>query len=179
MGFPSGSACKESACNAGDLVLIAGLGRSPGERKGYPLQYSGMSRTQLGEFHFHFSYQADHGVLIYWLVQLHGEIPAPLSQLHSPWGSASVLAPPLCVGQPQVSVPCPGAVLSCHSVTSLCNPMDRSPPGCSVHGDFPGKNTGVGYHALLQGIFPTQGLNHGLPALLVDSLPSELSGNPQ
>ena len=35
-------------------------------------------------------------------------------------------------------------------------------PGSSVHGDSPGKNTGVGCHALLQGIFPTQGLNPGL-----------------
>ena len=45
---------------------------------------------------------------------------------------------------------------------SLCDPMDCSPPGSSVHGDSPGKNTGVGSHALLQGIFPTQGLNPGL-----------------
>ena len=37
-----------------------------------------------------------------------------------------------------------------------------SPPGSSVHGDSPSKNTGVGCHALLQGIFPTQGLNPGL-----------------
>ena len=41
--------------------------------------------------------------------------------------------------------------------------MDHSPPGSSVHEDSPGKNTGVGCHALLpQGIFPTQGLNPGL-----------------
>ena len=39
-GFPCGSAGKESACNAGDLGLIPGLGRSPGEGKGYLLQYS-------------------------------------------------------------------------------------------------------------------------------------------
>ena len=45
----------------------------------------------------------------------------------------------------------------------LCDPMDCSPPGPSVHGDSPGKNTGVGCRALLQGIFPTQGLNPGLP----------------
>ena len=38
MGFPGGSDGKESACNAGDLGLIPGLGRSPGEGKGYPLQ---------------------------------------------------------------------------------------------------------------------------------------------
>ena len=40
--------------------------------------------------------------------------------------------------------------------------MDCSLPGSSVHGDSSGKNTGVGCHALLQGIFPTQGLNPGL-----------------
>ena len=44
-----------------------------------------------------------------------------------------------------------------------CNAVDCSPPGSSVHGDSPGKNTGVGCHALLQGIFPTQGLNPGVP----------------
>ena len=45
---------------------------------------------------------------------------------------------------------------------TLCDPMDCSPPGSSVHGDSIDKNTGVGCHALLQGIFPTQGLNPGL-----------------
>jgi len=40
--------------------------------------------------------------------------------------------------------------------------MNCSPPGSSVHGDSPGKNTGVGCHALLQRIFPTQGSNPGL-----------------
>ena len=40
IGLPGGSDSKESACSAGDLGLISGLGRSPGEGKGYPLQYS-------------------------------------------------------------------------------------------------------------------------------------------
>ena len=44
-GFPCGSAGKESACNAGDLGLIPGLGRSPGEGKDYPLQYSGLENS--------------------------------------------------------------------------------------------------------------------------------------
>ena len=44
-GFPCGSAGKESAHNAGDLGLIPGLGRSPGEGKGYPLQYSGLENS--------------------------------------------------------------------------------------------------------------------------------------
>jgi len=40
MGFPGGSDSEESASNAGDLGLIPGLGRSPGQGNGYPLQYS-------------------------------------------------------------------------------------------------------------------------------------------
>ena len=66
LGFPCGSAGKESACNAGDLGSVLGLERSPGEGKGYPLQYSALensmdytvhgvtkSQTQLIDFHFH------------------------------------------------------------------------------------------------------------------------------
>ena len=44
-GFPCGSVGKESACNAGDLGLIPVLGRSHGEEKGYPLQYSGLENS--------------------------------------------------------------------------------------------------------------------------------------
>ena len=65
LGFPGDSAPKEPACNVGDLGSIPGLGRSPGEGKGYLLQYSGLensmdcivhgvakSGTQLSDFHF-------------------------------------------------------------------------------------------------------------------------------
>ena len=45
LGFPCGSAGKESACNEGDLGWIPGLGRSPGEGKGYSLQYSGLENS--------------------------------------------------------------------------------------------------------------------------------------
>ena len=64
-GSPDSSAGKESACNTEDPSSTPGLGRSPGERKGYPLQYSGLensmacivhrvtkSRTRLSDFHF-------------------------------------------------------------------------------------------------------------------------------
>ena len=44
-GFPCGSAGKESACIVGDLESIPGLGRSPGEGKGYPLKYSGLKNS--------------------------------------------------------------------------------------------------------------------------------------
>ena len=66
-GLPCGLAGKESFSNEGDLGLIPGLGRSPGEGKGYPLQYSGLENSmdcvihgvakswaQLSDFHFHF-----------------------------------------------------------------------------------------------------------------------------
>ena len=65
MGFPNTSFGKESTCNAGDLGSIPGLGRSAGEGKGHPLQYSGLgnsldctvhevakSQTRLSVFHF-------------------------------------------------------------------------------------------------------------------------------
>ena len=68
MGVPCGSAGKESACNAEDLGSIPGLGKCPGEGKGYPLWYSGLensmdcivhevakSQTQLSDFNFHFT----------------------------------------------------------------------------------------------------------------------------
>ena len=45
LGFPCGSAGKESVYNAGDLCSIPGLGRSSGEGKGYPLQYSGLENS--------------------------------------------------------------------------------------------------------------------------------------
>ena len=52
--------------------------------------------------------------------------------------------------------------LVAQSRPTLCDPMDCSPPGSSVHGDSPGKNVGVGSHVLLQGIFPTCRSNPGL-----------------
>ena len=52
--------------------------------------------------------------------------------------------------------------LVAQSCLTLCDPMDYSPPGSSVHGDFPGNSLGVGCQALLQRIFPTQGSNSGL-----------------
>ena len=53
------------------------------------------------------------------------------------------------------------ACLVTRSCLTLCDSIDCSPQGFSVHEDSPGKNTGVGCHALLQGIFPTQELNQG------------------
>ena len=63
------------------------------------------------------------------------------------------------------SLPCHHLAVLClvaQSCPTLCNPM-KCMPGSSIHGDSSGKNTGVSCHALLQGIFPTQGSNPGLP----------------
>ena len=64
-----------------------------------------------------------------------------------------------------------------HSVVSdSLDPMDCSPPGSSVHGDSPGKNTGVGSHSLLQGIFLTR--DQTLVSCIAESLPSESTEKP-
>ena len=72
LGFPGGSDGKESACNARDLGSIPGLGRSPGEGNGYPLQYSCLENHM------------DRGV---WQVTVHGESHGQRSLVgYSPWG---------------------------------------------------------------------------------------------
>ena len=115
-GFPYGSAGKESARNSGDLGSIPGLGRSPGEGKGYPLQYSGLensmdclvhavtnSWTQLSDFHLSLT---------------------PTSMLI--FGSKDAL-----VSQPSIH-PCSVSQLC----PILCDPMDCSPPDSFIHGIF-------------------------------------------
>ena len=77
LGFPCGSAGKESTGNVGDLGSIPGLGRSPGEAKGYPLQYFGLensmdcivhgvkkSLTRLSHFTFTFNLKTVHNCLL-------------------------------------------------------------------------------------------------------------------
>ena len=96
------------------------------------------------------------------------------------------------VGEEQWGAPCtrvswPGcdydkvlycAVLSRSVMSNSLHPHGRSPSRLLCPWDFPGKITGVGCHALLQGIFPTQGLNPGLPHFEADSLLSEPPGKP-
>ena len=87
LGFPCGSAGKESAYSEGDLGLSPGLGRSPGEVKGYPLQYSGLenamdcivhgvakNHTRLSDFHFHAYYNVHVNIIhvsLYWFAHVH------------------------------------------------------------------------------------------------------------
>ena len=65
------------------------------------------------------------------------------------------------------------------SCPTLCKPLDFSPPSSSVHGDSPGKNTGVGCHALHPGDLPNPGTEPRSPTLQVDSLLSEPPGKPK
>ena len=87
LGFPCQLAGKESACNVRDLGLIPGLGISPGEGKGYPLQNSGLensmgcivhgvtkSRTRLSDFHF---------TCTLWSVQKKGDLEIQTVQWHT------------------------------------------------------------------------------------------------
>ena len=65
---------------------------------------------------------------------------------------------------------------------TLCNHMNckcSSPPGYSVHGDSPGKNTGVGFHAHAPGDLPNPGIKPRSPTLQADSLPSKPLGKPK
>ena len=91
MGFPCGSAGKESTRNAGDLGSIPGFGRSPGEGKGYPLQCSGLGNSmdcivhgvakgwiRLSYFQFHFSYY----IYIYIHIHIYCYIYIPPSLLN-------------------------------------------------------------------------------------------------
>ena len=116
-GFPGGSAGKESTCTAGDLGLIPGLGRSPGEGKGYPLQYSGLKNSIDCK-----SQRVRHD----WATELN-------------WTDESEYE-------------------SCSFLSDSLQPHGLYSPWNS-----PGQNIGVGSLCLLQGIYPTQRLNRGLP----------------
>ena len=104
------------------------------------------------------------GILVYWVrvrllvysgLQLSGWVPLTLRRANCCSQSTDLNI----IASKGPSYVC----LITQSCLTLCDPMDWSPPGSCVHGDSPGKNIGVGCHALLQGIFPTQGLNPDLP----------------
>ena len=84
-----------------------------------------------------------------------GRRPCPLHHPLPPW---RLNQSPMC--------------LVTQSCLTLCIPMDYSPPGSSVHGYSSGKNTGVGCHALLQGL-PNPGIKPRSPTLQEDSMLSE------
>ena len=91
---------------------------------------------------------------------------------YSPWGRKRNTAS-------SYTTNCYVCVCASQSWPTLCDSMDCSSPGSSIYGNSPGKNTGGGCPALLQGIFSTQGMNPGLPTVQVDSLQSESPGKPK
>ena len=137
---PGGSVVKESSCKAGDLGSIPGLGRSPGGGHGNLLQYSCLENPM------------DRGA---WWAIAHG-VEKSQTRL-SDWTELN------CRGEKTRANKDTVLSLVAPSCPTLHDPMDCSPPGSFVHEDSPGKNTGVGCHALLQEIFLTQGSNSGLP----------------
>ena len=168
LGFLWGSAGKEFACNAGDLGLIPGLGRSPGEGKGFPLQYTGLensmdsiargvtnSRTRLSNFQFtslHTLFMYKH---IFYIV--------------SPKTMWEIIKEIICLKIWKTTI-----ILHGHSGIGL-SVLSRSvafdflwPPTARFlcPWNFPGKNSGVSCHFLLQGICPIQGFNPCLLSLL-------------
>ena len=74
---------------------------------------------------------------------------------------------------------CSVLCLVIQSCLTLCDPMDCSLPGSSVYEDSPGKNTGVGCHALLQGNLPNSGIEPRSPALWANSLRTDPPGKPK
>ena len=109
-GFPCGSAGGESACNVGDLGSISGLGRSPGVGKGYPLQYSGLENSKECVVH---------GV---------AKSRTQMSDFHFHFegqrNKAEIIQLVNIISEVKVAQSC----------LTLCDPMDCSPPGSSVHG---------------------------------------------
>ena len=145
LGFPCGSASKESACSVGDLGSIPGLGRSPGEGNSYPLQYSGLensmdytvhgvakSQIQLSDFHLYPYAAAAKLLQLCPTLRAHRRQP---TRLLRPWDSPGK----------NTGVGC-HFLLQCikakserkvaHSCLTLSDPMDCSLPDSSVHGIF-------------------------------------------
>ena len=126
-GFPCGSGGKESACNAGDVGLIPGLGRSLGEGKGYPFQYPGLENSRN------------------------------------------------CIVNVQLS----SVQFSRSVVSNSLQHCELQPTRLLCLWNFPGKNAGVGCHALPSpGDLCDLGIKPTSPALQVDSLPAEPQGKP-
>ena len=97
------------------------------------------------------------GATFTWHLQTRGPPCLPPPPALSPLGFLSRTQSLLCMA-------CYAVCLVARSCPTLCNPMDCSPPGSSVPGDSPGKSTGVGCHALLQGNLSNPGMEPRPPA---------------
>ena len=143
-GFPHSSVSKESACNAGDSSSTPGSGRSPGEGKGYPLQYSGLensmdcivhrvtkSQTRLSNFHFHFSSLNDrlHRIISF---RPHTYPTTRLKKERKKEKKASQRRP--IPSKMMFLELVAAAAKSLQSCLTLCDPIEGSPPDSSLPG---------------------------------------------
>ena len=129
--FPCGSAGEESTCNAGDLGSIPGLGRSAGEGKGYPLQYSGLENSM-------------------------GYTVHRLQRVRQHWATFTSLHFISLTATQQMNG---GVSLVTKSCPTLATPGTVAHQAPLSMGFSRQENTGVGCHFHLQEIFSTQGLN--------------------
>ena len=143
LGFPGGSDGKESACHAGDLGSIPGLGRSPGGRHGNPLQCSSLENP-----HGHRSLAGcspwGHKELDYKESCCSKSLPSCLTEQPHSWQPTRLLCPWDSPGK-NTGVGC-HFLLQCmkvknesevaQSCLTLRDPMDCSLPGSSIHGIF-------------------------------------------
>ena len=148
LGFPGGSEVKASACNAADLGSIPGLGRSPGEGNGNPLQYSCLENPM------------DGGA---WWATVHGVAKSRtrLSDLTLTFHSVCYSSERKAVLPSFINVRTKVSENESESRSVVYNSLQ--PHGLYSPWNSPGQNTGVGSLSLLQGIFPTQGSSPGLP----------------
>ena len=126
MGFPGGSDGKESACNAGDLGSIPGLGRYLGEGNGYPLQFSCLENP------------VDRGACwatVHGVVRVRRDLATKQQQPGEDYAAAAAALPrwDVPVSEDAAAAAAAKAPQSC---PTLCDPMDCSLPGSSVHGIF-------------------------------------------
>ena len=109
---------------------------------------------------------APHSSTLAWKIPGTGEpggLPSlGLDRVRHDWSDLAAAAATLCHRNQLFISPCAVLCLVAQSCLTLCDPIDCTLPGSSVHGDSPSKNTGVGCPALFWGIFQTQGLNTGL-----------------
>ena len=138
-GFPCGSAGRESTHNVGDLGLIPGLGRSPGEGNSYPLQYSGLENSM--------------GCIVHGVAKRQTR----LSSFHS----LSTTSLPFSHTK-YSSVQFSSVAQSC---LILCDPMNCSTPGLPVHHQFP-EFTQTHVHQVSDAIQPSHPLSSPSPPAL-------------
>ena len=190
LGFPGSSAGKEFTCDEGDPSSIPGSRRSPGGGYGNPFLFSCLvnpdGQRSLAGYNSYSCKELDITERLSTAQHsTHHKVSNPGGQVYWCWqqGNDAYFCDIFAGGCAGGCIICTSAAnqhRSCRNIQvfeslcccvlclvtescpTLCDPVDCSPQGSSVHGNSPGKNIGVGCHSLFQGIFPTEGSNPGL-----------------